>query len=524
MKVICIYKENCVDGIAAALGVEKYFKNTLVDEGYIFESIAFCQAHFLHDYLVDVETDDIVFLLGVGFDHVDDYADLVLRVDKLYVFDSSDAAHEQWEKWGGAFEVTSILTNPSDFILELDSYTELASSVWFELVRDDVPEWISLLDRNSSDRKAVVECLSHHADLPISDAYWQTMADKHYCCVNNVASDLIDSGRRLLQLKHSIVKSLHEERQWVNFFGACIPIVHAQWSVQDDMLDYAAANSAWRVAMVYRIVGDEYHFTVRSKKGATYSANYIAFKVTGIQGITEFSIPINGRSAQMAFMDALYPDTGLLTRFCNWVKSIVKRITTTIETPTNITTPAELAAGTDPVPSISIDISPAVTINQIVGKTFNGDWEAVEKQFGLFYSEVMELKETIDNRTVGAMMMEQGDCLFTLAGFFGINGTLFTVNDDFKAICDNQFDKFDTTPEDALKTANKYTEAGMVVLTRDVVDPNSGKTFYITLSAKDQNDLKGRLAVKNKWLKSHKYKELVFSEIPSYVVDKLGNN
>lgn len=180
-----------------------------------------------------------------------------------------------------------------------------------------------------------------------------------------------------------------------------------------------------------------------------------------------------------------------------------------------------LQAGTAPVPIVAIDLSAGVRINQLTGKTFNGDWEAIERQFDIMYREVMEMKESIVNRDYKTLQDDHADVLFTLSGMYGISGMLLGAAVDFERVCANQYDKFDTTAEKAELTRAKYANYGMETVTREVTDPHDGRVWYITFSAKDQLDEKGRMAVEGKWLKSHLYSDPVLTHLPAVVVEKL---
>lgn len=173
------------------------------------------------------------------------------------------------------------------------------------------------------------------------------------------------------------------------------------------------------------------------------------------------------------------------------------------------------------LPKVMIDVSQPVRVNQLVGKTFNGGWEAIEAQMSVVFSEVSEMIESIAKRDYKTLQDDQQDVLFTHSGMIGISGYLLNSAVDFERVCENQFSKFDTTPEDAAITAAMFTRQGMQVRTSHVIDQTTGQDYYITLSDADQYDAKGRECPKNKWLKSHQYQDPRLTLLPAPVVERL---
>lgn len=180
-----------------------------------------------------------------------------------------------------------------------------------------------------------------------------------------------------------------------------------------------------------------------------------------------------------------------------------------------------LMENTAPVPTVLIDIAEPVRVNQLVGKTFNGGWDAIDTQVEIVFSELSEMIESIARRDYKTLQDDNMDVFFTAAGMLGISGMLLNAGIDFERVCENQYSKFDTSLEDAETTASMFAKQGMVTRYSHVVDQSSGKEYWITLSDADQLDAKGRKCPKNKWLKSHKYSDPQLTLLPGGVVERL---
>lgn len=79
---------------------------------------------------------------------------------------------------------------------------------------------------------------------------------------------------------------------------------------------------------------------------------------------------------------------------------------------------------------------------------------------------------------------------------------------DLRSVVDSQWSKFDRSEADAIITALKYQAAGL----KTKYEPKewNGVTYYVTYSAADQPDVKGRPIPKGKWLKSCRFQDVDF--------------
>lgn len=185
-------------------------------------------------------------------------------------------------------------------------------------------------------------------------------------------------------------------------------------------------------------------------------------------------------------------------------------------------TAANLKANAIPVPNLVIDLSEAARVNALVGNGFNGGWDAIRSQLKIIQNEIDEAVESAHNEDYQMFQDDIGDILFTVAALPFRSGFQFTTADDFAAVVASQYTKFDTSLEEWEKTEVKYKALGMDVTFQECVENSSGRTYWVTRSAIDQKDEKGRNCSKGKWLKSYKFIDPVLSPIPDYVVTALS--
>ncbi|BAW26749.1 hypothetical protein [Pseudomonas putida] len=162
----------------------------------------------------------------------------------------------------------------------------------------------------------------------------------------------------------------------------------------------------------------------------------------------------------------------------------------------------------------------AAEINQLVGNLWNSGWGAADKQIGIIESEFHETaNDGIAARDVYELRDGVGDLIFTTLGLAHRTG--LNAAADYAQVVASQYSKFDPTEEDALKTKAKYDALGMATRYERRQIPGTDDWVYVTFSAKDQIDGEGRKCGAGKWLKSYRFAEPVFDELPAEVGSKL---
>ena len=163
-------------------------------------------------------------------------------------------------------------------------------------------------------------------------------------------------------------------------------------------------------------------------------------------------------------------------------------------------------------------------VNQLVGNLENQGWKAGDKQIKIIQSEFNELVAGLADRDLYELRDGIGDLFFTLAGIahrMGINMVA-----DYVHVVESQYTKFDVSYEEWLKTKAKYDAIGMEVRFEVCTDPGDEETpprdYWVTFSAVEQMDEKGRVCPEGKWLKSYKTKEATYPDLPEAVVEKLN--
>lgn len=85
------------------------------------------------------------------------------------------------------------------------------------------------------------------------------------------------------------------------------------------------------------------------------------------------------------------------------------------------------------------------------------------------------------------------------------------VEADWGAVNASNWTKFDRDDVSAIETFKKYESKGIAIY-QTTVGNEQGETHYITFSAKEQQDEKGRRMPAHKWLKSVNFVDVDFSE------------
>lgn len=150
----------------------------------------------------------------------------------------------------------------------------------------------------------------------------------------------------------------------------------------------------------------------------------------------------------------------------------------------------------------------SAAVNELVGNQAGAGWEAGRHQKGIIASEINEIWEGLVLQDIELTRDGIVDGLFTLYGLAYRLG--FNPDEDYADMMESQWSKFDPTYEDAEKTRQKYEDQGVEVTQREAHHPYTGELLIVTLSAKDQKDLAGKMINRGKWLKSHRFEEPVF--------------
>lgn len=157
-------------------------------------------------------------------------------------------------------------------------------------------------------------------------------------------------------------------------------------------------------------------------------------------------------------------------------------------------------------------------INALAGNQYNGGWSAIEHQLRIIQSEWDETcDDGVKARNIHELRDGIADVLFTVYGLAHRAG--IDADSDFEKVVESQFTKFDPTVEDAALTRDKYKALGIEVYQelRQITRHNIITDCWVTYSAKDQLDAKGRECPEGKWLKSHRFQEPVFDPLPDHV-------
>lgn len=171
------------------------------------------------------------------------------------------------------------------------------------------------------------------------------------------------------------------------------------------------------------------------------------------------------------------------------------------------------------VNKLLVDLTGAAEINELVGNTANQDWKFLLGQNKIIQGELDEMHENVLFGNIAGMQDDTADVLFTLVGQIYRSGLWNNFLNDWNNVVASQWSKFDDSEEEWLKTKALYDAANFEVYC-EVKQDSSGKSWWITYSAKDQLDLKGRMASKGKWQKSHRFVEPNMSALASEVASK----
>lgn len=149
-------------------------------------------------------------------------------------------------------------------------------------------------------------------------------------------------------------------------------------------------------------------------------------------------------------------------------------------------------------------------LNNIAGKGATTSWPDIHRQLQLIQSEVAEAAESISQQDFEGLRDDIADILVTTLGLAHRIGV--DAEDDFNAVMEALFTRFDKTPADAAMTSWKYNAIGVetCVHTHEVGET----TYYVTLSAFDQTDATGESYPAGKFLKSHNYRKEILPAIP----------
>lgn len=151
-------------------------------------------------------------------------------------------------------------------------------------------------------------------------------------------------------------------------------------------------------------------------------------------------------------------------------------------------------------------------INAIAGNPPNAGWEAIDKQIDIIRSEFNELRDGIAARDIHELRDGIQDLLFTVYGLAHRAG--IDADQDFLEVVRSNLTKFDESEHDALLTRAKYDEQGVATNCVIIRDTQDGRAYYVTRSAKDQNDHRGKFMPGGKWLKSYKFVEPQYDPLP----------
>ena len=151
-------------------------------------------------------------------------------------------------------------------------------------------------------------------------------------------------------------------------------------------------------------------------------------------------------------------------------------------------------------------------INAIAGNNANQGWDAVDHQIKIIESEFNELCDGIKARDVGELRDGIMDLLFTVYGLAHRAG--IDADADFLEVVRSNMFKFDANEEDCMLTAEKYSQQGVSTNAFIMRDTEANRVYYITRSAKDQNDHREKFLPAGKWLKSHNFEEPQYEPLP----------
>lgn len=144
-------------------------------------------------------------------------------------------------------------------------------------------------------------------------------------------------------------------------------------------------------------------------------------------------------------------------------------------------------------------------IYSLVGRGFSPTPETLEHQIKIIRSEWEELLESQKTFDLKQIRDDVVDILFTVYGLAARLG--FPADQDFKALCNSQYSKFDTSEADAILTKEKYNLMGIETYYKK----DFSQRYYVTFSAIDQYDKDQKFYPKDKWLKSIHFKEPNFT-------------
>lgn len=149
-------------------------------------------------------------------------------------------------------------------------------------------------------------------------------------------------------------------------------------------------------------------------------------------------------------------------------------------------------------------------VNQAAGKQVGYSWDLLDDQRKLIVSELNELEEGIVERDIVKTRDAIADVLVTALGCGSV--TPIPVEEDFFAVIDSLYSRFDKTPDDAATTLAKHTNAGLKVATRETTLSN-GEVRYVCVIVEECTDAKGEVYPKGKFLKAHGYTTPVFKAL-----------
>lgn len=157
-------------------------------------------------------------------------------------------------------------------------------------------------------------------------------------------------------------------------------------------------------------------------------------------------------------------------------------------------------------------------INKIAGNYASGNWADIQRQFKIFFSEVVELAEGIDTQNVAMVRDGAADVRVTI---YGLQFLLGVAGDkDFHAVADALMTRFDRDYDNAVLTSIKYKERGVPTFSRET--EVEGVYYYATIVAEDCVDqTNGEHLPKGKFLKSHAYHKEALDPIADRFADRL---
>lgn len=157
-------------------------------------------------------------------------------------------------------------------------------------------------------------------------------------------------------------------------------------------------------------------------------------------------------------------------------------------------------------------------LNTLADNPFNSGWSAIDHQIKLIESEFNELKDGIVARDIHEVRDGIQDMLVTVYGLAWRGG--FPADVDAAEVVRSNLSKFDPSKEDAILTKNKYLAIGVETFTKTRT-LEDGEICVVTFSAVDQVGTDGKKYPKNKWLKSHRFQEPVYTPLHPLVAKTL---